>query len=154
MSTKSKDVKKQNHQLKENNESFIHIDEVKKLLAKQEADILTHLQVQMTQVRHAPTPPPEELRQLKQIDKSFPDRIISMAEKEQNFRHTSTYIGQINFILLVILGYGISALTGYYGAQWVGGTIALGVSYIAYVFKVKDPKPPKTTSTNKANNTI
>jgi uncharacterized membrane protein len=146
MKSQKKVLKNQQNTVKENNNQTIPIEDVERLLDEQEKHILKRLGIQMTQVRQGPTPPPDELRQLKQIDKSFPNRIIAMAEKEQRFRHTSTYIGQINFILLVLLGYGISAFAGYYGSQWVGVTIALGVSYIAYVFKTKDPKPPKQTN--------
>ncbi|MGM0623936.1 MAG: DUF2335 domain-containing protein [Campylobacterota bacterium] len=113
---------KQKQQL-ENSKQSIPLDEVEKLLSEQEAHILQNFKIQMTQVRQAPTPPPEELKQLKQIDKTFPDRIIKMAEKEQGFRHRSTYIGQINFILLVVLGYSIAGASGYFGSAWVGGTI-------------------------------
>ncbi|SFV74510.1 hypothetical protein MNB_SM-3-399 [hydrothermal vent metagenome] len=112
-------------------------------MKNQEEDILSRLSVQTTHIRQAPIPPPEELRQLKQIDKTLPDRIIAMAEKEQIFRHRATYFGQLNFILLVSLGYGIATIAGFFGSQVVGGIIATGVSYIAYVFKTHQPTPPK-----------
>lgn len=147
-----KSLEKQEQESIQNKKGSIPLKEVEQLLAKQEAHILNSLQIQMTQVRQGPTPSPEELKQLKQIDKSFPDRIILMAEKEQKFRHTSTYIGQINFILLVLLGYSIAGFTGYFGLQWVGVTVALGVSYIVYVFKAKDPKPPKPPQNTNQNN--
>ena len=117
----------------------LSLQEVEKLLKIQEE----HLILKLMQFRQGPTPSPEELQKLQEIDPSFPDRIISMAEKEQNFRHKATYIGQINFILLVILGYSIAGITSYFGSPVVGTTIAAGVSYIAYVFKTNNPQSPK-----------
>ncbi len=135
-------MKNQKLKQQENNIS-ISKDELENLLKRQEEDILSRLSVQTTQIRQAPTPPPEELRQLKQIDRTLPDRIIAMAEKEQKFRHRATYFGQLNFILLVSIGYGIATIAGIFGSQVVGSIIAGGVSYIAYVFKTHQPKPPK-----------
>lgn len=43
---------------------------------------------------------------------------------------------------LVIGGYGLAAYTGIHGAQWTAAAIAAGVSYVAYVFKSNNPKPP------------
>ena len=135
-------MKKQHLKNQENN-TQLSKQELEELLAKQEDEILNRLSVSTTQIRQAPTPPPEELRQLKQIDKTLPDRIIAMAEKEQKFRHRATYFGQLNFILLVSIGYGIATIAGYFGSEIVGSIIATGVSYIAYVFKTHQPKLPK-----------
>ncbi len=99
------------------------------------------------QIRQAPLPDPHELREYKNISKDLPDRIIKMAEKEQSFRHKATYIGQIQFLLLTLGGYSIAAFVGIYGQSWpttgVAAAIAAGVSYVAYVFKSNNPKPPK-----------
>jgi len=72
-----------------------------------------------------------------------------MAEKEQRFRHWTTKAGQAGFIIVVLGGYGIAAYAGVQGAQAVGGFIAVGVSYIAYVFKEKNPVPPKNNHPEK-----
>ena len=93
-------------------------------------------------IREAPTPPPNELRELQQIDPTFPERLIKMSEKEQSFRHIATYLGQTSFIIVVLGGYAFAAYAGKFSPV-VGTTIAIGVSYIAYVFKTKEPKPPK-----------
>jgi uncharacterized membrane protein len=39
-----------------------------------------------------PLPPPEQLAQYKQISPAFAERIVEMAEKEQNFRHADTQV--------------------------------------------------------------
>ena len=128
-------------------EALIPISEVERILERQEKEILENINIQMMQIRSAPTPSPQELKQLKQIDKTFPNRLIKMAEDEQRFRHIATYLGQSQFIILVIAGYFIA---GYFGkdAPIPSGIIAAGVSYIAYVFKSKSPKPPKSDTIN------
>ena len=97
------------------------------------------------QIRQAPLPAPEELEAYKAIEETLPDRIVSMAEREQSFRHRSTYLGQGSFIMLVGIGYGLAAFSGIMGAELTGIAIAAGVSYIVYVFKTKKPEPPKVT---------
>lgn len=103
------------------------------------------------QIRQAPLPTPEELKAYKAIEKTLPDRIVSMAEKEQSFRHRSTYLGQGSFIMLVGIGYGLAAFSGIMGAEWTGTAIAAGVSYVVYVFKTKKPEPPKVTQNHNSN---
>ncbi len=97
---------------------------------------------QSLHIRQAPLPDPLELEAYKKIDKTFPERIMKMAESEQRFRHIATFVGQANFIILVLAGYGVAAFTGIKGAEWTGFAIAIGVSYVVYAFKSKDPKPP------------
>jgi len=138
-------IQKQKDLKQESNET-IPLKEVEKLLLEQEKHLKQTLQIQMTQIRSAPTPSPDELKQLKQIDKSFPDRLIAMAENEQKFRHRSTYFGQSGLIIIVLGGYALAGVAGIY-SPFVGSAIAVGVSYIAYVFKNSNPKPPKKLDT-------
>ncbi len=49
-----------------------------------------------------------------------------MAEKEQNFRHASYYIGQIFAVVIVIWGLASATYLGVNGKEWLGGTIGLG----------------------------
>ena len=125
------------------NSKTLTAEEVEVLLEQQEREFEQMIQVQLTQVRQGPIPPPEDFKFYKQVDKSLPNRIMALAENEQNFRHNSTYFGQIGFIFIVLLGYIISAYTAMNGAPVVGGIIAAGISYIAYVYKSNKPKPPK-----------
>jgi len=147
MNQKQQIQKKQNESEQKTNQT-IPLVEVEKLLAAQEKHITENIQIQMTQVRSGPTPSPAELKELKQIDKSFPDRLITMAEKEQNFRHNSTYFGQSGYILTVLGGYVIAGVSGTFDAV-VGSTIAVGVSYIAYVFKTDKPNAPSEKKPSK-----
>ncbi len=99
-------------------------------------------QVLLRMERSAPLPDPNEMKGYQEIDPNFPKQIITMAEKEQHFRHISTYIGMIIFPAIVTIGLGISAYTAINGAEVTGSIIAGAVGYIIYVFKSKDPKPP------------
>ena len=128
--------------LDQKDKATIPLEEVEKLLLEQEENFKQTLQIQMMQIRSAPTPSPDELKELGQIDKSFPNRLISMAENEQKFRHRSTYFGQSGLIIIVLGGYALAGVAGVY-SPIVGSAIAVGVSYIAYVFKNSNPKPPK-----------
>jgi hypothetical protein len=92
--------------------------------------------------RTAPLPSPSEMEGYKNVDKDFPREIMEMAKKEQRFRHTATYIGQIGFAVVILGGYAISGYVGMKNTV-LGISIALGISYIAYVIKSSDPKPPK-----------
>lgn len=116
------------------------LKEVKNPQNSQQTTIQTS---RLVQIRQAPLPSPEELRGYKSIDKSIPGKIVSMAEKEQSFRHWSTYFGQANFVVLVAIGYGLAAFAGIMGADITGGVIAVGVSYVVYAFKSTKPEPPK-----------
>jgi len=120
------------------------LSEVEKLLFSQRQHYEQSLQVQMMEVRNAPTPSPSELKELQEIDPSFPNRLIEMVEKEQKFRHYSTFFGQSGLIFLVLGGYVIAGLVGIH-SQTIGVSIAISISYIAYIFKNKNPKPPKHT---------
>ncbi len=102
-----------------------------------------HSRISYITFRQNPLPSPEELQKYKEIHKSFPERIIKMAEKEQRFRHVSTFLGQINFLILVIVGFGIASFTSIKGSQATGVAIAGAVGYIVYVFKSKNPRFPQ-----------
>lgn len=128
-------MKKENHVLETDTEVLPEEDQ------KKEAPLFHKFHV-----RSAPLPTPEEMRGYKSIDKSFPGRIIKMAEKEQNFRHISTYTGMAVFPVLVIAGFGISAYVAVKGHEIAASVIAGAVGYIVYVFKTNNPKPPKETT--------
>ncbi len=82
---------------------------------------------EIKQVVHiGPIPPPETLERYGKINPSFPERIVRMAEKEQNFRHISYYIGQFFAVIIVIAGLGSATYLGINGKEWLGGTIGLG----------------------------
>lgn len=146
----SAEKEKVNLEIKEpqsQNNQTLNIKEVQVLLQEQEQllvqEFSQQVQVEMRQVKSGPLPSPEDLKAYKSVDKSLPAAIIAMAEREQKFRHRSTLFGQFNFIALIGIGYGASILAGIFAHWSVGVAIAGGTSYVAYVFKVKNPKPPK-----------
>ena len=88
-------------------------------------------QLLMSVERSAPLPDPNEMRGYQEIDPQIPNKIISMAEKEQYFRHISTYLRMIMFPTIVTVGLGISAYTALYHSR------------SSRIFKAKEPRPPK-----------
>lgn len=140
----SKQENKSVQKIKEQDEDkLLSVSEVKVLLKQQEEHIIQSITIQKSTVRSGPIPEAQELREYKQVDKTFPSRIMEMAEKEQSFRHRATFLGQINFIALIIIGFGMSILAGIFTHWSIGIAIATGTSYIAYVFKSKNPDSPK-----------
>jgi len=78
------------------------------------------------EVHIGPLPSPETLERYGKIDPSFPERIVRMAEREQQFRHMSYYIGQLFAAIIVIAGLISATYLGINGKEWLGGTIGLG----------------------------
>lgn len=90
-----------------------------------------------------PLPSPSDIAQ---YDKYIPDgaeRIMSMAEKEQEFRHTITtnsleqarranHRGQTFGFLIAVLALSISAAVTLFGFPWVGGVIG-GTTVVSLV---------------------
>lgn len=80
-----------------------------------------------------PLPPPSMLRDYGDIDSSFPDRIVRMAENEQSARHRfegkirNTERWKLGGALIVSLALiAASAFAAYIGSPWLAGV--LGVS--------------------------
>ncbi len=61
------------------------------------------------QLFEGPIPPPQILKGYKDIDDSFPDRILKMAEKDLQTRHNMNYLGWFGTysLSLILIGGGI-----------------------------------------------
>lgn len=121
--------------------------ELQEILTKDERSEPDSL-VQKTVIRVAPTPHPEELKALKKINSKYPDMVLGMATKEQRFRHISTYLGQFNFLLIPGMGYTAAVALGYAGLEVASSVAIVATTYLAYVFKTNNPKPPKIDVNN------
>ena len=76
-----------------------------------------------TTIIQSPFPPPELLEKYKEIDPSFPQRVLKMVEDEQKYRHKITDRGQ-KFALVIGLGGLLTTLIlGIWGNPWVAGMI-------------------------------
>ncbi len=129
------------------NEKMIPASEIASIIEEREKALIKQfsqtVQIETRKVHSGPLPSPEDFRAYKNVDKMLPSTIQYMAKSEQRFRHISTILGQTMFLGLIGIGYGMSVYAGVHGSEVVGSFIALGTSYIAYVFKSKKPKPPK-----------
>ena len=101
------------------------VDEKKhKDITKPSADIkISHAQVSIVT---SPLPPPEVLEKYAKIDRSFPERIMRLVEKEQKHRHLITFLGELFGFVVVIGGFVSAIVLGLYGEEWLAGTIGLG----------------------------
>ncbi len=98
----------------------------KKLEKKEGSEQPKAIQITQAKVHIGPIPDPETLERYRDIDPSFPERIVRMAEKEQTFRHRSYYIGQLSALIIVLAGLASAVHLGVNGKEWLGGTIGLG----------------------------
>ena len=78
---------------------------------------------QKTTIIQSPFPPPELLEKYKEIDPSFPERILKMVEEEQKHRHKITSRGQIFALIIGIGGLFTTLILGLWGNPWVAGAI-------------------------------
>ncbi len=68
-------------------------------------------------------PPPELLERYKQIDPSFPQRVLKMIEEEQKHRHKIIERGQKFALSIAIGGLLTTLVLGIWGNPWVAGMI-------------------------------
>jgi len=122
----------------------IHLEEQNEGVSAQNNNITLERRL----VRSAPLPDPDEMRGYKSIDKTFPSRIMAMAEREQKFRHIATYLGQIGFWVLAAFGIGSSIYLALLGKTVVAVALVGMVTYIVYVSKSSDPKPPQSNGSD------
>ncbi len=97
-----------------------------------EADIIDDVDIQTTKktsltrittIIQSPFPPPELLEKYKQIDPSFPQRVLKMVEEEQKHRHKITSRGQIFALMIGMGGLITTLILGIWGNPWVAGMI-------------------------------
>jgi len=104
--------------------------------------------VSIAQIHAGPLPHPEILKGYKEIDKNAPKEIIEMAKREQNFRHKSTYLGQISALIIGISGLISTTVLGIYGKTWLAGSIGfLSLGSLVGVFLYNSKKNIKNNKT-------
>ena len=107
--------------------------------------VSTSRSIEIRKTHSGPIPDPETLKQYKQIDKNAPDIIFGMAQKEQSFRHMSTYFGQFSALLIGIGGLGVTAYLGVNNQPWLAGIIGFGsLGSLVGVFLHKNREGNKT----------
>jgi hypothetical protein len=88
-----------------------------------------------------PLPDPQTLKEYAKIYRPAPEKIFNMAEKEQKFRHISTYLGQGSALVIGLFGLAVTAYLGVNGQPWLAGLIgfsSLGSLVGAYFIGNKD----------------
>ena len=88
-----------------------------------------------------PLPDPQTLKDYSKIYRPAPEKIFKMAEKEQKFRHISTYLGQGSALVIGLFGLAVTAYLGVNGQPWLAGLIgfsSLGSLVGAYFIGNRD----------------
>lgn len=88
-----------------------------------------HAQHQVISSYSGPLPPAKEMQALSQINPEFPERLIRMAEKEQEFRHvynaSLAIRAQYLTALLVLAGLACSVIIAFSGSMLASAVIAV-----------------------------
>lgn len=128
--------------------------------ADKQADVLKQLTVE--QHYSGPIPPPVLLKQFNEIIPNGADRILSMTEKEQKFRHKSTnwliadaiirrVFGLVFSVGLILVLIYVAYKLGMAGYVYLAGTICtvtiIGIAVVFVLFK--EPTNNKLNKNNK-----
>jgi len=100
-----------------------HPEIIDELLKANNLEDIRKVSISQMELHSGPLPHPKILEGYKKIDKNAPKEIIEMAKREQKFRHSSTYFGQISALIIGIGGLTATTLLGIYGNAWVAGSI-------------------------------
>ena len=96
---------------------------IDELLKANNLEDIRKVSISQMELHSGPLPHPKILEGYKKIDKNAPKEIIEIAKREQKFRHSSTYFGQISALIIGIGGLTATTLLGIYGNAWVAGSI-------------------------------
>lgn len=107
-----------------------------------------YLSAKMSQTYRGPLPAPEDFAAYKTTLASAPERILVMAEKEQEHRHIvekdilqkkgrENLLGQILGFILVLTCLGIATFLGVEGHDVLAGTIITITAVLASIFVLK-----------------
>lgn len=114
------------------------VEKILNSLPKEKKDKLLRfltLKIQHSEEFHGPIPPPDLFAKYEQILPGSADRILRMAENQQEHRMqlenkimteqlSMSKRGQMCALVVFILGLGISVLFAYFGMKWFAGTFA------------------------------
>ncbi len=77
-----------------------------------EHDTKSMVALRQMNIFSGPLPDPITLKEYGKVYKNAPQDIVKMAQKEQNFRHSSTYLGQFSALAIGISGLAVTAYSG------------------------------------------
>ena len=93
-------------------------------------------------IHSGPLPDPSTLKEYGKVYKNAPQDIIKMAQKEQKFRHLSTYLGQLSALFIGLGGLATTAYLGVNGEPFLAGSIgfvSLGSLVGTFLYNRQNP---------------
>ncbi|WP_343353257.1 hypothetical protein V3I05_07940 [Helicobacter mastomyrinus] len=115
---------------------------IEKIDNQQEPKEKSHKVLQARASFEGPIPPPQILSGYKDIDSSFPDRILKMAEEDLHTRHNMNYLGWFGTysLSLILVGGGIYLVAN---DKQIYGLIILAASAIFPILQLFFKKQSK-----------
>jgi uncharacterized membrane protein len=125
--------------------------DVEQVLASIEPDkrsVIVSAMVEMRQTFSGPLPRPADFKAYKEVLSNAPERILLMAEKQQQHRIDSeeriikadireSIFGQVFAVLLVVLFLAAAVYLGINGHDWLAGIVATLSATISTIFYLK-----------------
>lgn len=125
--------------------------DVEKVLASIDPDkrnVIVSAMVEMRQTFSGPLPRPADFKAYKEVLSNAPERILLMAEKQQQHRIDSeeriikadireSIFGQVFAVLLVVLFLAAAVYLGINGHDWLAGIVATLSATISTIFYLK-----------------
>lgn len=125
--------------------------DVDKVLASIDPDkrnVIVSAMVEMRQTFSGPLPRPADFKAYKEVSSNAPERILLMAEKQQQHRIDSeeriikadireSIFGQVFAVLLVVLFLAAAVYLGINGHDWLAGIVATLSATISTIFYLK-----------------
>ncbi len=118
---------------------------LQKIMMDLQQDPKSRIAFQQMKIHSGPLPDPSTLKEYGKVYKSAPQDIVKMAQKEQSFRHISTYFGQFSALAIGVGGLTVTAYLGVNGQPWLAGIIGFGsLSTLVGTFLYNSKKPNKS----------
>lgn len=125
--------------------------DVEKVLASidpEKRSVIVSAMVEMRQTFSGPLPRPADFKAYKEVLSNAPERILLMAEKQQQHRIDSeeriikadireSIFGQVFAVLLVVLFLAVAVYLGINGHDWLAGIVATLSATISAIFYLK-----------------
>lgn len=132
-------------------EKVLDVSEVLSEIEPEKREIIAGAMVAMESYS-GPLPSPEDFKAYKDVLDSAPERILAMAERQQEHRMAvekrlldidarESHRGQVTGAVLVVLCVGAAVLLGLTGHDWLAGAVVAITAAVATIFVLhKEPK--------------
>ena len=124
------------------------VDKVLASIDPEKRNVIVSAMVEMRQTFSGPLPRPADFKAYKEVLSNAPERILLMAEKQQQHRIDSeeriikadireSIFGQVFAVLLVVLFLAAAVYLGINGHDWLAGIVATLSATISTIFYLK-----------------